>query len=219
MFYCRIAFSYSFTRFIYSAGFCTVFVSYLFLYFDYSFYFCGIKKTTKGSTMARVKKPSKIKEPIRLRMKLLNNGSKSLYLDIYRNGKRSYEYLKMYIIPEVDDNARKQNIVTMTAANAIKSKRIIEMTNGEAGIKMPDEKPKMLLSEWMQQYMANQESKGKKGLHQIKVAMQILKDYAGEQVTIEDVDKTFCKGYIDYLLTEYQPQGRPISRRRIIIGC
>lgn len=162
--------------------------------------------------MARVKKPSKIKEPIRLRMKPLNNGSKSLYLDIYRNGKRSYEYLKMYIIPETDDNARKRNIVTMTAANAIKSKRIIEMTNGEAGIKMPDEKPKMLLSEWMQQYMANQESKGKKGFHQIKVAMQILKDYAGEQVTMEDVDKTFCKGYIDYLLTEYQPMGKPISR-------
>ena len=162
--------------------------------------------------MARVKKPSKIREPIRLRMKPLNNGSKSLYLDIYRNGKRSYEYLKMYIIPETDDNARKRNIVTMTAANAIKSKRIIEMTNGEAGIKMPDEKPKMLLSEWMQQYMANQENKGKKGLHQIKVAMQILKDYAGEQVTMEGVDKTFCKGYIDYLLTEYQPMGKPISR-------
>ncbi len=145
-------------------------------------------------------------------MKPLSNGSKSLYLDIYRNGKRSYEYLKMYIIPEVDNNARKQNIATMTAANAIKSKRIIEMTNGEAGIKTPGDKPKMLLSEWMQQYMDNQESRGKKGLHQVKVAMQILKDYAGEHVTMEDVDKTFCKGYIDYLLTEYQPQGKPISR-------
>ncbi len=162
--------------------------------------------------MARVRKTAKVKEPIRLRMKPLSNGSKSLYLDIYRNGKRSYEYLKMYIIPEVDDNARKQNIATMTAANAIKSKRIIEMTNGEAGIKTPDDKPKMLLSEWMQQYMDNQENRGKKGLHQVKVAMQILKDYAGEQVTMEDVDKTFCKGYIDYLLTEYQPQGKPISR-------
>ncbi len=162
--------------------------------------------------MARVRKTAKVKEPIRLRMKPLSNGSKSLYLDIYRNGMRSYEYLKMYIIPEVDDNARKQNIATMTAANAIKSKRIIEMTNGEAGIKTPDDKPKMLLSEWMQQYMDNQESRGKKGLHQVKVAMQILKYYAGEQVTMEDVDKTFCKGYINYLLTEYQPQGKPISR-------
>jgi len=50
--------------------------------------------------MPRVKKPAKVKEPIRLRTKELANGNKSLYLDIYRNGKRTYEYLKMYLIPE-----------------------------------------------------------------------------------------------------------------------
>lgn len=55
--------------------------------------------------------------------------------------------------------------------------------------------------------MANQESRGRKGLHQVKVAIQILKDYAGEQVTMEDVDNTFCKGYIDYLRIEYRPMG------------
>ena len=54
--------------------------------------------------MPRVKKPAKVKEPIRLRMKELANGNKSLYLDIYRDGKRTYEYLKMYLIPETDNN-------------------------------------------------------------------------------------------------------------------
>lgn len=48
--------------------------------------------------MPRTRKPIKVKEPIRLRTKELANGSKSLYLDIYRNGKRTYEYLKMYLI-------------------------------------------------------------------------------------------------------------------------
>lgn len=84
--------------------------------------------------MPRIKKPSKVKEPIRLRMKELANGNKSLYLDIYRNDKRSHEYLKLYIIPEIDHNTRRQNQATMAAANAIKSKRIIQFTNGEAGI-------------------------------------------------------------------------------------
>lgn len=93
--------------------------------------------------MARNKKTSKLKEPIRLRMKDLSNGNKSLYLDIYRDGKRSYEYLKMYIIPETDDEARKRNQATLIAANAIKSQRIIAMTNGEAGIKKADDKPKV----------------------------------------------------------------------------
>ena len=162
--------------------------------------------------MPRVRKPTKVKEPIRLRMKELSNGSKSLYLDVYRNGKRSYEYLKMYIIPEVDDNARRQNKATMIAANAIKSKRIIELTNGEAGIKRADDKETMLLLDWMHTYMENQQKRGKKDGHQIKVAIQILKDYAGERVTMEQIDKEFCQGYIDYLLTEYRPMGKPVSR-------
>ncbi|BFK47627.1 tyrosine-type recombinase/integrase [Alistipes sp. i18-0019-D1] len=162
--------------------------------------------------MPRVKKPAKVKEPIRLRMKELANGSKSLYLDIYRNGKRSYEYLKMYIIPETDDNARKRNAATMTAANTIKSRRIIELTNGEAGIKRAEDKEAVLLLDWMNIYMGNQQKRGKKDGHQIKVAIQILKEYAGERVTMDQVDKAFCQGYIDYLLTEYRPQGKPVSK-------
>ena len=59
--------------------------------------------------MARIRQPKKVKEPVRLQMKELSNGSKSLYLDIYRNGKRTYEYLKLYIIPETDENARKDD--------------------------------------------------------------------------------------------------------------
>lgn len=78
--------------------------------------------------MARNKKTTKAKEPIRLRMKDLSNGNKSLYLDIYRNGKRSYEYLKMYIVPETDENSRRQNQATLVAANKIKADRIIELT-------------------------------------------------------------------------------------------
>ena len=69
--------------------------------------------------MPRIKKPKKVKEPIRLRMKDLSDGSKSLYLDIYRNGKRTYEYLKLYLIPGTDSNTRRQNEITMAAANAI----------------------------------------------------------------------------------------------------
>ena len=47
---------------------------------------------------------TKLKEPVRMRFKKLANGSKSIYLDIYVDGKRNYEYLKLYILPELNAN-------------------------------------------------------------------------------------------------------------------
>ena len=161
--------------------------------------------------MARPRKINKAKEPIRLRMKDLSNGNKSLYLDIYRAGKRSYEYLKMYLIPETDYNAKMQNQVTLTAANAIKSKRIIEMINSEAGIKQEADTPKVYLLEWMETYMESQAKRGKKDRSQIKKAIDILKAYGAETVTMDMIDKPFCQGYINYLTTEYHPKGKTVS--------
>ena len=158
--------------------------------------------------MPRVKKPTKVKEPIRLRMKELADGSKSLYLDMYRDGKRTYEYLKMYIIPETDHYARNQNQMTMAAANAIKSKRIIQLTSGEAGIA---NREKFYLLNWMDIYKENQEKRGKKDGNQIKVTIRILKDFAGEWVTMDQIDKAFCQDYLDYLQTQYRPKGKRVS--------
>ena len=154
--------------------------------------------------MARNKKTSKLKEPIRLRMKDLSNGNKSLYLDIYRDGKRSYEYLKMYIIPETDDEARKRNQTTLIAANAIKSQRIIAMTNGEAGIKKADDKPKVLLADWLQTYKERQKKRGRKDEAQINTSIRILTEMGCENMTMDDVDKKFCQDFIDYLRDGYK---------------
>lgn len=161
--------------------------------------------------MARPRKINKAKEPIRLRMKDLSNGNKSLYLDIYRAGKRSYEYLKMYLIPETDYNAKMQNQATLTAANAIKSKRIIEIINSEAGIKQETDTSKVYLLDWMETYMENQAKRGKKDRNQIKKTIDILKAYGAETITMDMIDKPFCQGYINYLTTEYRPKGKTVS--------
>ena len=65
----------------------------------------------------------------------MQNGNISLYLDIYRDGKRSYEFLKLYLIPERTKEDKEKNRQTMQRANSIKSKRIVEMQNGEYGFK------------------------------------------------------------------------------------
>lgn len=109
-------------------------------------------------------------------MKALTNGNYSLYLDIYHNGQRSYEYLKMYLTPETDNNARNQNQAILAAANKIKTKRIIELANQEAGTGN-NALEAISLSDWMNIYKKNQKEKGNKDSEQIKVATRILGDY------------------------------------------
>ena len=74
--------------------------------------------------MARPKKQVKLKEPIKIRLKPLADGNKSIYLDIYWKGVRKYEYLKLYTIPEVNPLCKEQNKETMALAERIKAERI-----------------------------------------------------------------------------------------------
>lgn len=60
------------------------------------------------------------KEPVRLRGRKLPNGNTSLYLDIYIGGKRSYEYLRMYLVPEKTRADKEKNRETMRLADAIR---------------------------------------------------------------------------------------------------
>ena len=76
-----------------------------------------------------------MKESIQLRKRKTPAGNISLYLDIYRNGRREYEYLKLYLIPEITKEDKKKNADTLKYAEAIKAKRIVELINGEFGFK------------------------------------------------------------------------------------
>jgi len=60
-----------------------------------------------------MKKQLNLKEPIKVRTKKLVNGCQSIYLDIYMNGRRQYEFLKLYIIPEHNQADKKRNVETL----------------------------------------------------------------------------------------------------------
>lgn len=75
------------------------------------------------------------KESIRLRKRKLATGNTSLYLDVYRNGVRQYEYLKLYLIPEKTRADKDANRQTLQIAEAIKAKRTVELHNNEYGFK------------------------------------------------------------------------------------
>lgn len=151
--------------------------------------------------MAKKKQTKKAKEPIRIRFKQLANGNQSIYLDCYRDGKRSYEFLKLYIVPETDEATRLQNQNTLQAATAIKSQRLIDMANDEAGITKVSQRSKMLLIDWMRYYSGQKKKNGQSDAFskQIDKAIRHLLLYKGDKVTMREVDKAYCMGFLDYL--------------------
>ena len=101
--------------------------------------------------MARTRKTIKAKEPVKIRYKEIANGNKSVYLDIYSNGARRYEFLKLYIVPERTQADKVANENTMQVANAIKAQRILELASGKAGIN-DNGKGKILFVDWLNEY-------------------------------------------------------------------
>ena len=171
--------------------------------------------------MARKTSAKNTKEPVRLREKELANGVRSLYLDIYVNGKRCYEFLKLYLIPETNPQAKVQNENTMRAANTIKLNRILEITNNKAGLKNTSIRAKMLLKDWMETFRQAQEQKGVKDQKLIHNTIHALTAY-NINVAMRDVKRDYIIGLTNFLRNDYRsPRGKKLKDYSVInyLGC
>ena len=171
--------------------------------------------------MARKTSAKNTKEPVRLREKELANGVRSLYLDIYVSGKRSYEFLKLYLIPEINPQAKVQNENTMRAANTIKLNRILEITNNKAGLKNTSIRAKMLLKDWMETFRQAQEQKGVKDQKLIHNTIHALTAY-NINVAMRDVNRDYIIGLTNFLRNDYRsPRGKKLKDYSVInyLGC
>ncbi len=170
----------------------------------------------------KIPKQPKVKEPVRVRYKTLSDGSQSVYLDIYRDGRRQYEFLKLYLIPETSAAAKTQNKTTLAAVNTIKSQRIIELTNNAAGLKNTSHRSKMLLLDWMQTYKESQEKKGVRGSGKlIGNTMNVLRSF-NEKAAMRDINRDFCLALIDFLRNTYvSANGKKLSQFTCVsyFGC
>ncbi|MEI9921868.1 MAG: hypothetical protein WDO14_24215 [Bacteroidota bacterium] len=61
-----------------------------------------------------------------LRQKALANGNFHLYLDKYWKGKRSYEYLQLYLVRKITECDKEQNLSTWLIAEGIKAERLLK---------------------------------------------------------------------------------------------
>lgn len=155
--------------------------------------------------MGRKKKEIKMKEPVRIREKRLNDGNVSLYLDMYYMGARKKEGLKLYLVPEVNAAAKLQNRNTLKLAEQIKAERILDIQQHGLVNWENVKKGRMTLAAWVEKYTKDENgltpaSMRSKRNAQARVEQYLL--YIGKpNLALKEVDKDFCKGFIAFLKT------------------
>ena len=148
----------------------------------------------------------KVKEPVTLRQKPLKNGGFSLYLDCYVNGNRWYEFLKLYLVQNNVKNAKNRNDETLSLAASIQGKRIAELQNDMYGFSNSKMRSKTNLLFYIEADVKKRQERaiasGRKktsGTSSLSCLMYHLKQFKGDKITFQQVDKNFCLGFLNYL--------------------
>lgn len=136
------------------------------------------------------------------------SGLTSLYLDIYLDGKRKYEYLKLYLVPEKSRADKEKNRTTLQLAEDIRAKRMVELRNGEFGSKSMYKEDTLFYPYYqaMCEARLGQESRGNWGnwysaLHHLKIYD------SNENLTFRDITPEWVQGFKDYLENDAKAWG------------
>lgn len=135
-------------------------------------------------------------EPVKLRKRKTRTGLYSLYLDTYVGGKRTYEYLRLYLVPECTREDKRKNKETIQLAEAIRAKRVIEYHEGRYGFEA-SEQDKVLLFDYFE---AQRSSQKRKTADSWGSCLQYIKRYERRRnITFAEVTSEWVKGFKDYL--------------------
>lgn len=127
------------------------------------------------------------------------SGRTTLYLDIYIDGKRTYETLKLYLVPEGTRKDKEKNKETMRLAEAIRAKRVVELQNGRFGF----EDGFKLDTNFLDYYRAmTQERLGTESLGNWGnwySCLKHLERYCKPNITFRDITPEWVMGFRKYL--------------------
>ncbi len=153
------------------------------------------------------------KEPVRLREKTLTDGSKSLYLDIYKDGRRSKEYLKLYLVEERCKADVMQNQETLLTAQAIKAKRQIEMQNGDYSFTRQYKEDTLFLEYYRKMCAERLKTDSTGNWGNWRSALRYLEAYCDENTRFRDIDKKWILGFKEYLNTVEKDTHKKTSQK------
>jgi len=134
---------------------------------------------------------------VKLRKKALKNGKKSLYLDIYHDKKRKYEYLNLYVEKAQTPLQKQSNKETITLAENIRAKREVEINTTANGFN-PMYKNKTDFFQFAKQL--NDKNIGKSSHNYYKATIEHFKNFLGKDtIPIGSIDSKLVEEYKDYL--------------------
>lgn len=141
----------------------------------------------------------KKKEIVYLRKRTRSNGTVALYLDICRNGKRTNEYLKLYLIPEHTREDKQKNKETLRLAEAMRAKRIVEIQSKDFGLDVTTHED-ALFHDVMRRLIDRKEGTTKTSWQ--NCLSHILKYDPNERITFREITPQWVRGFRDYLDTK-----------------
>ena len=186
----------------------------LLLVSDIIIIFALVTKLVKRMARTKKKTSPKVKQLVRIRFKELANGERSIYLDLYKDGKRAYEFLKdengrpLRLLvetgtPDEVKAIKERNHKTLLQAESLRvarEKEVVELGKVETGV---TKLGKMLLKDWIEQYkgLTSTVSSVSK-VKQISTVVFHLKNWLGskfDRVQMQEADTDFCRAFLKHL--------------------
>ena len=162
--------------------------------------------------MAKKKKEIKVKEPVRIREKVLGDGTISLYLDMYHKGNRKKEGLKLYIIPETTPTAKLQNKNTRRLAEQVKAQRILDIQKDGLVDWEKLKRSRTTLIAWLEDFVTCEEQVSPSGVVSKRNAKVRVEEYLTSigkpDLRLDEVDRNFCRGFVAFLRTCKSHRGK-----------
>ncbi|MBA6316270.1 tyrosine-type recombinase/integrase [Cellulophaga baltica] len=159
---------------------------------------------------------------ISLKQKKLTSGKLSLYIEYYKgshvdnNGvkkhNRDFEYLKMYLHKSPKSTQeKKENKETLSLAENILSLRQADVIKGKYEIKNTSKSKTSFLAYYIKLKDDRYESKG--NYDNWDAAQKHLEKYCSSNVTFNDINEDFIKGFKNYLNNEAKTKsGTPLAQ-------
>lgn len=144
---------------------------------------------------------------VTLRKKKNKSGTTSLYLDIYHNGARDYEFLTMRLCKPVTVADREANRETIELAKKIANKRSQELGANDYNL-VTDIGKHTIVAEWMQAYIDRYKKKDKRNLQgALNRFIEFLAEEKKSGLTFGQISETIISEYQDYLKQHHKGEG------------